>query len=752
MQKCSTTLLLVLLFAIGSAQSIQVPDSSTLNIAGKNLNQKAETIKDYYKTTLGNTIKKYVPLVDSSQRVVSLNVSISAEGEYISNSNLPENMNGFYYRTGINGGLKIGQLPFNAGVTLNYRNNRVWADYTLMSFTFDSKGFLSGLKTSYLDYLSDMGSFYTKELTEKVMSYQDSMNRLNDLQGTLTDQKYYDKLRQFNFAYKNIQDSIAKQTADSCTYEEYERVSDSINQYKNMAKEFASLEKYKSSNTDLQQYLNKYNNYVDSVKGMKNILSESGIKSELSKAGLLSKPAMSFSGIQKLGIGRVNLQLSEFTARSQSIYGFNVDYLFKGILYAGVGLGIASPNNFQFNPSLSNLNQPIKMNFSRFLGYLRLGIGTPEENHLHLIYLSYGDKFNSTTNLQNTFAPAPANAVLSLEYKKKFKEFVTIEGEFATSNSSYTNRAATFSPIETGTKKLQLNFALRTAISSKIKKTATSATVKANAISTAFRSAGNLFQRHDFAEYSIALNQPLFNNKLSLNVLFNHNFSGIFSGINSMSYINMNSVVTATPFAFVHLILNHNFIKQISSSGINGLSSQMINLTQQYVYGKEKVRGTTGITFGYTESKSENSEAPVQNRMYQAGLTQTIILPKSVTINLTGGTSTSQVNGMVQKPSFWIETGNSFNIKSRCSINYNFRYLRDYMGYSNYFTQAGISATLYKGLQLRITEQLQIQTGLHRMINTQTMAGLNYAFSYTFKKPISLKSKKPKNTLHLDAN
>lgn len=742
MLKCFTSLLLLLLFCFSKAQDISISDSSTFTKVGNTVTTKADELTDYYKTQLNGTLGKLNFLDKINHSKVTFSGSVSAEGEYISNYSLPESANGFYYRTGITGAIKVGQIPFNAGVTINYRNKKVWAGYTLANFSFDYKGFLTGLKSSYLDYLSDIGNFYPTDLAGMVKGYQDSLNRFNDLKGTLTDKSYYDKLRQFNIDYKSLQDSVLKGNTDSCAYEDYERVSDSIKQYKNMASEFANLEKYKSANTDLAKYLNDYNGYLDSVKNMKNVLSNPDVKTQLSKSGLLSKEALSFSGVQKLGIGRVNLELSEFTSRNQSIYGFNFDYLIKGVIYAGVGLGLASPNNYQFNPSLTNLNQPIKINFSKYLGYLRFGLGTPEEDHLHLIYLSFGDKFSNYATSMNPTLPPPANSVLSLVYKKKFKELVTLEGEFATSNSSFTKRSATFSPLEIENKKVRLNYAARTLITFKVKKTSTTASIKGTLISNAFRSAGNFFQRRDFAEYSIALTQPAFDNKLNVSFLLNHSFNGIFSNTNPTSFINMNSTVSGSPFSFLRLTVNYTYLKQVLFSGReSGLNSHQLTFNQQYNYGKGKVNGITVATLSYTDSKNGRSEAHMNNRVFQGGLMQGINLPKGISLNIGAGISYLQSNGVYQTPTYWIETGNNFNIKSVCSINYSFKYLKDYSGRSNFYATAGLNATLYKGLQFRITEQLQILAGIQRLFNTQTMAGLNYTFSYTLKKQINLKLK-----------
>lgn len=709
----------------------------------KKLEGKAEgkinEVKDYYISQIKGAVNKYNPLSKLNNAKVTFSGTVSAVGEYVSNSNLPVQSNGFYSHTGISGGVQIGSLPFKASVIINYRNNKVWADYTLMNLSFDTKNFTAGLKSSYLDYLSDMGNFFPKDLAGMVKGYSDSLNRFNDLRNTMSDPSYYDKLRQYNKQYNSLQDSIFKQTADSCTVDEYNRISDSIAKYKNIAKEFESLDKYKSANKDLQKQLDFYNGYIDSVKNMKDILSDAGVKNELRKSGILSKGEQAFGGIQKMGIGRVNFQLSDYTSRSQSVLGFNFDYLFKDIIYTGVGLGVASPNNFQFNPSFTNLNQPLKINFSKFIGYFRIGIGKPEQDHLHLIYLSYGEKFSSNTSNINTYQPAPANSVLSLVFKKGVKEAVSFEGEVATSNSSFSERKATFSPFYTENKKWKPNFAIKTVISGQIKKTRTQMSVKANAISPNYQSAGNLFQRRDYADYGITLAQPLLKNCLNISTIYAHNFTGAFSGLNPSSFINLTSNIRATPFSSATYILQHTYTKQINKLTSGGLNNHLISFIQQYTYGGKKVQCSTIATVNYTQNKSGTNEFARENRVLQGNLAQHFVVGKGFGISVSSGVSMMSTNNVFQKPAYWVETGNSFNIKQKCTLQYSVKYMKDMSGYDNVYSTMSITATLYKGLQLRATEQLQVMFALNRMINTHTVLGMSYNFSYTLKKPIQLK-------------
>lgn len=717
-------------------------DTTAVNKVKTSVTDKATEIKDHYKTELNNTTGKFNILSKINNSKITFTGSVSADGEYVSRTNLPQSANGFYSRVGVNGGVKIGNLPFNAGVTVNFRNNKLWADYTLMNFTFDSKGFLSGLKNNYLDYLSDIGNFYSKEMADMLKGYQDSLTRLGDLKNTLSSSSYYDKVRELTGNYKTLQDSVTKGSMDSCVYEDYSRISDSIAYYKNIVNEFSSLEKYKDTNRQMQQYLDKYNSYVDSVKNMKDILSVDGMKDQLLKSGLLSKQDLNFSGIKKLGIGRVNLDLSDFTARGQSIYGFNVDYLIKNLLYTGVGLGMASPNNYQFNPTLNSLNKPIKMNFTRWLGYLRLGVGKPEEDHVHLIWQMYGDKFTHTTS-NNTFVSAPANSVLALVFNKGVKDAVTFSGEFATSNSSDSLRAATFLPFEVVNKKPKLNFALQTAIKGQIKKTQTTLGVKAKAISQHFRSAGNLFMRRDYAEYSVSLAQPLFAGKVNLSSMFTHNFSGVFSGQNPTSFINVNSTLNISPVQFVTYILTYNYIKQLQQNATGyTLNSHQLTAIQQYQYGNDKTHGTTSLTFSYIQTGTGTPETPVNNRTLQGGLNQQVTLPKNITLSAGGGISAVQLNGNFQRLAYWAESSGKFSIKSKCNIMYSMRYVKDPGGLSNIFANATLSAQLYKGLQLRAGEQLQTILNDRTTFNTQTTLGLSYTFSYTLKKTLNLKLKK----------
>lgn len=692
-------------------------------------------------------LSKYTNAVDSNLLKISFRGNIFSEVSYVLNSTLPPDNNGVYGRTGLSGQLKLGSLPFDAGITVNYRNNRVWADYTIMNFNFDTKGFVSGLKNNYLKYLSDIDNFYPSDLSKQLNSYQDSLQKLEALDKQLNSSSYYSKLRDYQSAQRILEDSVILNKADSCTVEDYSRICDSIAHYKSLSNQYASLDSFRAQNTHLQKYLDKYTGYVDSIKNAKDLLSMPDINTALEKAGIMDKAGSIFGGIQKLGIGRVNINLSEFTSRSQSVYGFQFDYLYKKLLYAGVGLGMASPNNFQFNPTLNNLQQPIRFNFHRWLGYFRIGIGKPEDSHLHLIYLSYGDKFTTTGNnlTSNQFAPAPANSVLALAFKKLFKEPIAIEGEIASSNSSFSQRNATFLPFNLASKKNAINFAARTSVSASIKKTLTRLNLKGLVVSRDFRSAGILFQRSDFAEYAIGIQQSVPGNIVNFSSLFTQNFSGIFSGNMPVSFLTVTSSASAAPASFMQLNVLHTYIKQTGATSTR-MNSHNLSLTQTYTYGKERCKGVSSVTLTYNLMESKVSEQPSRRNTLQANLNQIVNLNKGISIN--GGAGCSIFKDLTEniKPTYWIESGSQFRIKQKCDISYNLRYLHDASGLSNVMCSAGLNAQLYKGLSLRISEQFMYMAGGLKQLNNQTTASLSYSFDYKPK----VRKNNAKNSIKLN--
>jgi len=648
------------------------------------------------------------------------------EFEYIQNSFLPKEANGSYNRLGFSGRINLGRLPFNAGFTLNIRNKSVWADYTLMNFSFDSKQLSQDLKEQYLDKLADLSQFYPKELAQQITQYKDSMAKFDQAKALLSSGKYYEHLRTLNQQLKPLQDSILQFPNDSLLSARYHQAKDSIDRYKSVAQEFTDLEKYRVNNKMLGEYLDKHTQYVDSVKRMTDILTNPDIKSQLMKSGLLSRKEAIFAGIKKLGIGRVNLELSEFTGNNLPIYGFNLDYLFKQMIYVGAGLGIASPNNFQFNPSLNNIQRPLNFNFNRFMGYFRIGLGSPEQDFLHLIYLSYGERFDTAN--QNAVNPriAPANAVLSLVGKKVFKNGININGELATANASYTQREATFLPIAIQNKKVNFNYAAKFSIAGEIKKSATALSAKGIVISDLFTTSGNPFMRRNMLEYSAGIQQPLISNKLNLSSSFTHNINGLMSDLVKQSFVNLSNSISFSPSGSANYIVSHTLLRQV---GQFSSSNHIVSFLQNYSYGKKNIKGITAITTNVTLAKSGTTETKFENNNYQLSLQQTLLLPKNVRLTIGGGSILLTINNALQKPVYWAEAGGSLAIKKALQLNSNFRFMNDQSNAKNYFLTVGLSGIIYKGLQYKVSEQLQVISKLANTLNSQTVVGLSYSFS-----------------------
>ena len=682
------------------------------------------------KGQLNGYLNKLKSVADESNRKVSIQAKLLTEAEYVSNSFTPAQANGIYYRAGVNGMVKLGKLPFNAGITFNFKDNKPLWNYTLFNFSFDSRKYMNELKGSYLSYLGDMKNFYSPEVATEVMSYKDSLNKWQDLQNTLSDKQYYQNIQSWTAQLKPLQDALLKYAMDSCKRQDGERISDSIKVYKNKSKEFASLDKYKSNNTQLQQKLDKYEAYVDKVKNTDNVLAQPEIKKQIEKAGLLVKSSKFFAGIQKLNIGRVALNLSDFTIHNQSIYGFNFDYLIKSFYYVGVGFGSLSPNNFQYTPSLSLQQSLPKFDSPKLVGYLRLGVGSLSDNYLHLIYMAYGEKFKAQTGYVSPNNP-PANSVMALVFKQKIAKAFAFEGELATSNSNYLNRSATFAPFELKSKNSKFNFAAKGIFSGSIKKSGTAFSAKVNMLSANFVSAGNMFSRRDFFETGATINQPAANGKLNFTSLVNYNRSGLFSGVNKQSFLTASNTIAAAAFSGAQYALTYTIAKQFGLA-YNGFNMHALNLQQQYSYGKRKVQFSTVLTSGYTSTQSLVSEQKFKSHQVQNSLQQIMVLPKGVRLLIGGGLNYTQIDKASAQYYYWIETGNNFVIKQKAAISYSVKYLKDNLGVNNVFINTNLTGELCKGLQAFVRGQMMVSAGSIKRYNVNSAVGLSYQFEHSF--------------------
>lgn len=626
-------------------------------------------------------------------------------------------------------------MPFETGVIVNFKDSRFWTDFTVVNFTFDTREFATSIKNSYLNYLSDLSNFYPKELAKQLNNFRDSISRYEKVKEVLSQSSYYDRLRELKLERNKLEQFISNPGIDSSLIRSYEKIIDSMTAYTSLANEFERLGKFKDENKYLKEELDKYNNYIDSVKNTKDILTLQNARKDLEKAGFLNKSSKFFTGIQKLGIGRTALELTEFTSRNQFVYGFTIDYLHKNVLYTGAGVGLASPVNTQFNPTFNNIFQPPPFQFNRCIGYLRLGIGKPEENHLHLIYLSYGDKFNNTLTptLNQDMSPAPANAVLSIDYKRIISKTIISEGEVAVSNASFNDRNATFSPLEVKGKKLNLNYAARLALVIRLEKSATQIGLKAMSVSPNFRTAGNVFQRRDFAEYSISLTQPVWKNKVQLTSVINHILTGIYTRNNRASIFITNTSVGFNPLTFLNLAISHQYLNQQTLQRYTITNTHTLGLLQVYSYGGKKCKANTQINFTYILTGNQMEGKSFSNQMLQIALNQNLQLQKGVNINIGAGAIVLQEMQHNKRISYWMETGNRFFIKNKCQLFYNIRYMTDYSKNPISQVNCGIQAQLYKGLELTVNEQLMVMPKMTNKINTQTTVAMRYSFAIASK-------------------
>lgn len=699
------------------------------------------------KTKALNQFSRYSQPVKDLYKSVTNGIKVQAgffaDGEYVSNSLLPPQANGAHYKIGMEGIVNIGKFPFNAGVTLNFFNKQFWADYTLVHFNFDTRAFSDKMKSSYLDYLGDINNFYSPEVAEQVLGYKDSLFRMDEINHTLSNKDYYHTLRDLQKQLPALKDSVLKNSLDSTKYARYQAVSDSIEKYKNLPNEYSSLEKYKSNHKDLQSKLDHYESYKDSVQNTENVLNNPAMKQQLEKTGILTKKDKFFAGVQKLGIGRINLDVSDYTIRSQSLYGCNIDYLIKDLYYIGGGLGVASQTNLQFNTSYlfnQNRSQP---KFNRFMGYIRFGLGPLDGNHLHFIYMPYGEKFRTDTS--NIISPSvpPANSVLSLVYKYKLLKTFAFEGELATSNSNFVERYATFSPFETKNRKSNFNYAVKTTFSGRIEKTATVIGVKFNMVSDNFFSGANPYLRRDIAEYGINLSQGLFDNKLTLTSMLNHNFSGLISKVNKQSVLSSFHSINISALPQARYNLSYNLIKQFVPTSNTGFINHTFNLQQDYTYNIRKVQFSTVFNTNYSISRSTASELNTKNHQLQNSLEQTLLFPKGVQLDATGGIISSKNNTSPLTLSYWAETGNNFTIKSKVRLGYSFKYMKDIIHADNYFVTGMLTTDACKGLHINLSGQYQLIVNSGLRYNLRAQAGISYSFDHTFKTPhLNLKKNK----------
>jgi hypothetical protein len=596
--------------------------------------------------------------------------------------------------------------------------------------------------SDYREYLRVCDSVkYYKTATDSMAgnvgtAMQDSLAKWEQLK-TKFSGKGWEQSLQNTGTLNQVADPLLSNTLDSTQYKRYQQISDSIKRYKSIASQFADLEKYRLQNQDLQKKLDEYEGYLDKIKNTDNILNQPELKAQLSKTGILTKAGSIMGKVQKMGVGRVTLNLSDFTVRNQAIYGFNFDYLFNKWIYTGVGLGLMSPNNFQFNNFFSSQQWSSGFSRPKFIGYLRLGVGQLNEDHFHFIYTSYGEKFGPATTTYVYPGMPQANSVLAFVFKKSIAKTFSFDGELATSNSSFIKRTATFAPFETK-KGAGFNFAAKAMVTGQIKKTGTNLSARLNMVSDKFISAGNMFARRNYLESNFTVTQQILQGKLSLQQMVNYNVTGLFQSANKFSTIQSTNILTASPVKPARYSISYTVVKQFGTT-MSQTELHSTSLQQQYSHGKKNVNAVTAITTTYMHMKSGNTENRISSHQIQGSVQQTFTFTKGIRFMVSGGVNYMRSQLFPVQLGYWAETGNSFTVK-QVSLSYSIRYLKDNLGLDNVFANASIHGSLCKGLQANLQAQAQVVVNNPYRVNLNIGAGLSYTFQYSFL--LSKKSRK----------
>lgn len=758
-----------------NAQQSAKPDSSS---ASSNAFLSKTISNSPVQKTISVPLKKLSVLKDSTnKKKIFFTGEVQLQSQYINNSYSLPSANGFYSTIGFSGKLTAFKMPLTLGLNLTFHNEQFRADFTSFNVGFDPNGFKDGLKNNYLSYIKSLTNYFGNEVGEELKHFEDSLKNYDKYKNILSSPNYYKQLNSYTKELQALKDTALKATKDSlhsgkdststidstalAAKKRLEYLNDTINKLKKIAQEYENLENYRKQNLDLVKMLDKYHTDVDKIKNTENILSLPGIEDKLKKAGMWDKKTSALAGIQKFNIGKVPLNLSRYTIQGQSIYGFNVDYLYKKALYAGIGLGFAAPYNFSVTPNtlLTGVNPLGKFNFHRLAGYIRLGYGGLNENHIHLIWTGYGDRLTSVAN--DTILPivAPANSVLSVEAQQKINSFLKFNAEIATSNSSFFHRAASVDPINI---RSPFNYAAMAAIKGNLTKLGLSFGLKGEAISTGFGTSGNVFLRSGVASYTADIKKSFLKNKVTLSSAFSQNFQGYDGRSQSMEFITSTSSATVRAAAFATYVLSYTLFKQLpymNNTGVSGALNHNISLQQQYTSKIKKTKLLTTIGSIYGSNKvSASAGLPAQSTLnLQASLTQDMFFTHGIQWHL--GAGLTYITGLsptgpdtVSVPTtsnhplgYWTEMGNTIAIKKALTLSYQVRYTRDGINPDNIRASANATVTLYRGLRLTLrgtytntvgTPNTQLNIATTPNTNINVTAGLSYAFT-------TLKAKKP---------
>lgn len=700
-------------------------------------NQLVSSTKNKVKSTFSNIGK-------SLKQKPPFHGTTSIETRYVNNSFAPSSTNGFYTTARIAAQVSILKIPLNAGVSFQMHDKQFRMDYTAMNLNFDVNSYKDKLKTQYQDYIGDIKNYFGDGLGQIMEQFQDSVGQLEKYKSMLSDKDYYRQTKQYASQVTQMEDSLRipfngdslnySWTPDSSLYKRYTETKDTLNVLRNVPAAYKNLSNYVKKYQQYSQMLDEYKGYVDKVKNMDDITKLPNAETALGKAGI-NIPKFNFlSGVQKMNIGRVAADVSRYTFRQQTLYGVQLDYLIKKKIYVGGAFGWASQFNMQLTPSFYFNREYRSFNATRLAAYLRGGYGALNDNHVHVIWTGFGDKFQNTTSIIMERITAQANSVLAVEFLQKIGKSVIIKGEAATSNSSNSNRSASYVPLVS---KPPLSYAAYTEVTGDIKITHSKITARGEVVSSNFISMTAPFLRKNIAGYSLGLEQSLFKDKVTYSGMLQHSFQ------NYADKRRLNALISSSNTLMIQASEKATFQLYYGWFGnIPGKESILPNvnqthtatLAQQYSYGGKKVRMTTVLSSAYSYSRTEAPEQhmPPMHNMQQ-GVQQQFVFPKQISWNIgVGGLYRTQPitvtdnNGL----GWWAETGNTFAIKKVANLKYQLKYLYDPLWRHQLNISHTTDINLYKGLRLNLSGMYFINLTKQYAFSNRINATAGIAYSW----------------------
>lgn len=693
--------------------------------------QKISPESDLKKAYSSSPISKLISKDTFRKKKIPFHGSVMLQSQYIYTPEAPLSSGGFYTTIGINAKTEIFKLPLSVGLQLTLHDRQVRADYTMFNISFDAKGYKDKLKNDYLSRISSLPAYFGNEMGTKLSHFEDSLKDYENYKNTLSKPEYYNQLSTYTKQLKAIEDSIAKDTICSIIYEDYQYLRDTITKLKAIAEKYSNMENYKRQYPEYTKQLNSYHQYLDKIKSTPDITSIAGIQDSLKNVGLLTKVNRLLSGIQGFGIGRIGLNLSRYTVQSQSIYGFNIDYLWRRNIFTGIGAGFAAPYSFQFAPNTLITNNPLaKFNFHRIMMYARVGYGPIKGNHIHLIWMSYMDRFTPPASTIESPITPPANSVFSLEAQQKITKILTLNADVAISNSSFIRRSASFIPFNIHA----FNLAAQLALKGSITKTNTNFGIKGEVVTSDFTTVGNLFLRHDIAGYTADIRQGFFKSKLTFSTAVTHSFQGFDGHSQHLQYLNVNNTLS-THLRFATYTISYMLMEQMPYGHVDFSSrseSHSASLLQQYPYQIGHTRFMTSVTSTYFQTRFTAAEFGSYTFSLQNGLQQDITFPKGPMWRIGAGSSYMRYVGSTPTAyGYWVETGNTFTVKKILSLTYMARYTHDGITAESIRGTAALTLTIYRGLKFtgRASVSKSLGTSIYpTYTNINATAGLNYAW------------------------